>query len=240
MPRRFFLMFDISKLLFKFISLILGLDVTENFPPPLSAKDEAEYFRRMREGDKEARAVIIEHNLRLVSHIIRKYYASYGAQDELLSIGSLGLIKAVDSFKSELGTRFATYGAKCVQNEILMYFRSKKKESHEVSVNETIDIDKDGNPLTYLDIMSVPDTMAEDIEMKGHIERVRALVDEKLEGREREIIVLRYGLCGYQPRTQREVAKYLGISRSYVSRIEKRALERLKESFGANVPSFDD
>ncbi len=233
-------MFDISKLLFKFISLILGLDVTENFPPPLSAKDEAEYFRRMREGDKEARAVIIEHNLRLVSHIIRKYYASYGAQDELLSIGSLGLIKAVDSFKSELGTRFATYGAKCVQNEILMYFRSKKKESHEVSVNETIDIDKDGNPLTYLDIMSVPDTMAEDIEMKGHIERVRALVDEKLEGREREIIVLRYGLCGYQPRTQREVAKYLGISRSYVSRIEKRALERLKESFGANVPSFDD
>ena len=233
-------MFDISKLLFKFISLILGLDTTENFPPPLSSREEAEYFRRMREGDKEARAVIIEHNLRLVSHIIRKYYASYGAQDELLSIGSLGLIKAVDSFKSELGTRFATYGAKCVQNEILMYFRSKKKESHEVSVNETIDIDKDGNPLTYLDIMSVPDTMAEDIEMKGHIERVRALVEEKLEGREREIIVLRYGLCGYQPRTQREVAKYLGISRSYVSRIEKRALEVLKESFGASVPSFDD
>ena len=233
-------MFDISKLLFKFISLILGLDTTESFPPPLSAKDEAEYFRRMREGDKEARAVIIEHNLRLVSHIIRKYYASYGAQDELLSIGSLGLIKAVDSFKSELGTRFATYGAKCVQNEILMFFRSKKKESHEVSVNETIDIDKDGNPLTYLDIMSIPDTMAEDIEMKGHIERVRRLVEEKLEGREREIIVLRYGLCGYQPRTQREVAKYLGISRSYVSRIEKRALETLRESFGTSVPSFDD
>jgi RNA polymerase sporulation-specific sigma factor len=233
-------MFDFSKLLFKFITLILGLDTTENFPPPLSAKEEVEYFRRMREGDKEARAVIIEHNLRLVSHIIRKYYASYGAQDELLSIGSLGLIKAVDSFKSELGTRFATYGAKCVQNEILMYFRSKKKESHEVSVNDTIDIDKDGNPLTYLDIMSVPDTMAEDIEMKGHIERVRALVEEKLEGREREIIVLRYGLCGYQPRTQREVAKHLGISRSYVSRIEKRALETLKDAFGASVPAFDD
>ncbi len=233
-------MLDLSKLLFKFISLILGLDTTENFPPPLSAKEEAEYFRRMREGDKEARAVIIEHNLRLVSHIIRKYYASYGSQDELLSIGSLGLIKAVDSFKSELGTRFATYGAKCVQNEILMFFRSKKKESHEVSVNETIDIDKDGNPLTYLDIMSVPDTMAEDIEMKGHIERIRQLVEDKLEGREREIIVLRYGLCGYQPRTQREVAKYLGISRSYVSRIEKRALGTLRDAFGASVPSFDD
>lgn len=233
-------MFDISRLLFKFISLILGLDTTENFPPPLSAKDEALYFKRMREGDKEARAVIIEHNLRLVSHIIKKYYASYGAQDELLSIGSLGLIKAVDSFKSELGTRFATYGAKCVQNEILMFFRSKKKESHEVSVNETIDIDKDGNPLTYLDIMSVPDTMAEDIEMKGHIERIRQLVEEKLDGREREIIVLRYGLCGYQPRTQREVAKHLGISRSYVSRIEKKALTTLRESFGASIPCFDD
>ena len=233
-------MFDISKLLFKFISLILGLDTTENFPPPLSAKDEALYFQRMREGDKEARAVIIEHNLRLVSHIIKKYYSSYGAQDELLSIGSLGLIKAVDSFKSELGTRFATYGAKCVQNEILMFFRSKKKESHEVSVNETIDIDKDGNPLTYLDIMSVPDTMAEDIEMKGHIERIRMLVEEKLDGREREIIVLRYGLCGYQPRTQREVAKHLGISRSYVSRIEKKALATLRESFGGCIPSFDD
>ncbi len=233
-------MFDISRLLFKFISLILGLDTAENFPPPLSAKDEAEYFRLMREGDKEARAVIIEHNLRLVSHIIKKYYASYGAQDELLSIGSLGLIKAVDSFKSELGTRFATYGARCVQNEILMFFRSKKKESHEVSVNETIDIDKDGNPLTYLDIMSIPDTMAEDIEMKGHIERIRTLVEEKLDGREREIIVLRYGLCGYQPRTQREVAKHLGISRSYVSRIEKKALTTLRESFGGNIPCFDD
>ena len=101
-------------------------------------------------------------------------------------------------------------------------------------------MDKDGNPLTYLDIMSIPDTMAEDIEMKGHIERVRSLVEEKLEGREREIIVLRYGLCGYQPRTQREVAKYLGISRSYVSRIEKRALETLRDSFGASIPSFDD
>ena len=233
-------MFDISRLLFKFISLILGLDTTENFPPPLSAKDEALYFQRMREGDKEARAVIIEHNLRLVSHIIKKYYASYGAQDELLSIGSLGLIKAVDSFKSELGTRFATYGARCVQNEILMFFRSKKKESHEVSVNETIDIDKDGNPLTYLDIMSVPDTMAEDIEMKGHIERIRRLVEEKLDGREREIIVLRYGLCGYQPRTQREVAKHLGISRSYVSRIEKKALTTLRDSFGGSIPCFDD
>lgn len=232
-------MFSISKLFLRFISLILGLETKENFPPPLSAKEEKELFSKMREGDKGARGKIIEHNLRLVSHIIRKYYSSYGAQDELLSIGSLGLIKAVDSFKSEVGTRFATYGAKCIQNEILMYFRSKKKTSQEVSINEVIDIDKDGNPLTYLDVMSTDDTMAEDIELMGYMKRLTELVDTKLDGRERDIIVLRYGLKGYRPLTQREVAKHLKISRSYVSRIEKHALEVLRDAFGKNVPSFD-
>ncbi len=231
-------MLEIKNLLFRFISLILGLETAENFPPPLSAAEERELFEKMRGGDAEARGRLIEHNLRLVSHIIRKYYSSYGAQDELLSIGSLGLIKAVDSFKSEVGTRFATYGAKCVQNEILMYFRSRKKASHEVSMNETIDVDKDGNPLTYLDVMSVEDTMAEDIELEGHIRRVRRLVEERLHGREREIIILRYGLMGYEPKTQREVAKHLNISRSYVSRIEKRALGLLREEFGSH-PSLD-
>lgn len=232
-------MFGLSKIFLRFISLILGLESSENFPPPLSAAEERELFSKMREGDASTRARLIEHNLRLVSHIIRKYYASYGAQDELLSIGSLGLIKAVDSFKSEVGTRFATYGAKCIQNEILMYFRSKKKSSYEVSINETIDVDKDGNPLTYLDIMSTDDTLAEDIEMSGYRRRVLELVEERLEGREREIVVLRYGLHGYEPKTQREVAKHLGISRSYVSRIEKHALEILRDAFGKNVPSFD-
>ena len=232
-------MFNISKLFLRFISLILGLETKENFPPPLSAKEEKELFSKMRVGDKSARAKIIEHNLRLVSHIIRKYYSSYGAQDELLSIGSLGLIKAVDSFKCEVGTRFATYGAKCIQNEILMYFRSKKKSSQEISINEVIDIDKDGNPLTYLDIMSSDDTMTEDIELMGYMKKLTELVDTKLEGRERDIIILRYGLKGYQPLTQREVAKHLKISRSYVSRIEKHALEVLREGFGKNIPSFD-
>jgi len=231
-------MIDLSKLFFRFISLVLGLETHESFPPPLSAVEEKELFEKMKKNDKEARAKIIEHNLRLVSHIIRKYYSSFGAQDELLSIGSLGLIKAVDSFKCESGTKFATYGAKCIQNEILMYFRSKKKNSSEVSINETIDIDKDGNPLTYLDIMSTEDTLAEDIEMMGYIKRVRHLVDEILFGREREIIVLRYGLMGYEPKTQREVAKHLGISRSYVSRIEKKALATLRASFGKNAPIF--
>ncbi len=233
-------MFSISRLFFRFISLILGIAPNQNFPPPLSKDEERELFAKMRDGDSCARAKIIEHNLRLVSHIIRKYYSSYGAQDELLSIGSIGLIKAVDSFKSELGTRFATYGAKCVQNEILMFFRAGKKTSNEVSINETIDIDKDGNPLTYLDIISTEDTMAEDIELKMYVEKAASLVDTVLSEREREIIVLRYGLKGYSPKTQREVAKYLGISRSYVSRIEKKALSELKNAFGSEAPSFDD
>ena len=145
----------------------------------------------------------------------------------------------MDSFNSEKGTRFATYGAKCIQNEILMFFRSKKKTEYEVSINKTIDIDKDGNPLTYLDIISVDDTMAETIELEGHIEKVRKLTEKVLSEREKEIIILRYGLMGYLPKTQREVAKHLGISRSYVSRIEKKALEKLKAAYGKNIPSFD-
>jgi len=232
-------MFNIKSILLRFISLILGLSTPQSFPPPLSHDEERELFEKMRGGDKSARSKLIEHNMRLVSHIIRKYYSSYGAQDELLSIGSLGLIKAIDSFKSERGTRFATYGAKCIQNEILMFFRASKKTASEISINETIDIDKDGNPLTYLDIISVEDTTCEDIELKMHIEKLRELVETVLEGREKEIIILRYGLNGYEPKTQREVAKHLKISRSYVSRIEKKALETLKDAFGTNVPSFD-
>ncbi len=233
-------MLDIGKILLRFISLILGIEENRNFPPPLSKEEEAELFAKMKDGDLKARDKIIEHNLRLVSHIIRKYYSSYEYPDEILSIGSLGLIKAVDSFKPGFGTRFATYGAKCVQNEILMFFRSRKKHLGEVSINDTIDVDKDGNPLTYLDIISVDESIESELDLKVHIERVRELVDTILPEREKEIIVLRYGLKGYEPRTQREVAKYLGISRSYVSRIEKRALELLKDSFGTHIPSFED
>ena len=158
----------------------------------------------------------------------------------MLSVGSLGLIKAVDSFKSEKGTRFATYGAKCVQNEILMYFRSQKKKQNEVSINDTIDVDKDGNPLTYLDIISVEENIAEEIELKSYTDRLAGMINELLDDRQRQIIILRYGLCGYQPRTQKEVARMLKISRSYVSRIEKRALEILKEAFGNHIPVFED
>ena len=233
-------MLNITSIFMKFISLILGISETASFPPPLSAEEEEELFGRMKNGDEEARGTVIEHNLRLVSHIIRKYYSSYQYPDELLSIGSLGLIKAADSFKCERGTRFATYAARCIQNEILMFFRSQKKVNMEVSLNDTIDVDRDGNPLTYLDIISSPEHIAEDIDMNMHIERIRRLVDTVLDERERKIIVLRYGLCGYKPQTQREVARYLGISRSYVSRIEKRALQLLRESFGDVIPEFDD
>lgn len=233
-------MLDIGRILIKFISLILGIEENRNFPPPLSKEEEAELFERMKSGDERARDRIIEHNLRLVSHIIKKYYASYETPDELLSIGSLGLIKAVDTFKATYGTRFATYGAKCVQNEILMFFRSKKKIASEISINDTIDVDKDGNPLTYLDIISVEECIEGELDLKVYVEKLIGLVDSVLSPRERQIVVLRYGLQGYQPRTQREVAKHLGISRSYVSRIEKRALEKLKEEFGAEVPVFDD
>lgn len=230
----------IGNLLLRFITLILGIEDNQSFPPPLSKSEENELFLMMADGDTHARDKIIEHNLRLVSHIIKKYYASYEYPDELLSIGSLGLIKAVDSFKPTFGTRFATYGAKCVQNEILMFFRSNKKRGNEVSINDQIDVDKDGNPLTYLDIISQNESIESDLDMKEYIDKARVLVDTVLLPREKEIIILRYGLKGYQPRTQREVARYLGISRSYVSRIEKRALEKMKAAFGDIIPCFDD
>ena len=231
---------NVGKIIIRFISLILGVEEGYNFPPPLTKSEEDELFIKLKEGDRKARDKIIEHNLRLVSHIIKKYYSSYETPDELLSIGSLGLIKAVDSFNPGFGTRFATYGARCVQNEILMFFRSKKKQYSEVSINDTIDIDKDGNPLTYLDIISVEESIEAELDLKMHTEKLRRLVNSVLTEREKTIIVLRYGLNGYRPMTQREVAKYMKISRSYVSRIEKKALERLKEQFGGDIPEFED
>lgn len=213
-----------------YIFLLLGISTPQHYPPPLPSAVEAEYFKRMREsGDEWCRTKLIEHNLRLVSHIVRKYYMSAPNQDDLISIGSIGLIKAIDSFDASNGARFATYGARCIQNEILMHFRSQKKLGCEVSINETIDMDKDGNPLTYIDVIAVDDTIAEDIDRKIHLKKALECVNTILTKRERTIIVLRYGLGKMRPRTQREVASMLGISRSYVSRIEKSALEKIKE-----------
>ena len=198
---------------------ILSAAPRQQFPPPLDKEVEDRLFRQWREtGDMAAREKLIEHNLRLVAHIVRKYYAASPDRDDLVSIGSIGLIKSIDSFDPENGARFATYGAKCIQNEILMYFRSQKKYSQEVSIHDTIDTDRDGNPLTYADVMGSDDTIADDIDTKIKLNKAAAYLTDALEEREREIVVLRYGLTGNVPLPQREVAKKLGISRSYVLR----------------------
>lgn len=218
--------------IFKLLHLILGLDTPHNFPPPLPTKEEEEAFRRARAGDEEARQTLILHNLRLVSHIVRKYYATANNQEDLVSIGTIGLVKAVDTFKIDNGARFATYAAKCIQNEILMHFRSQKKRSAEVSMNETIDVDRDGNPLTYTDVISSEEDLPEEVMRSVEADRAMTLVRTRLDPRERQVITLRFGLNGTPALTQREIAQKLGISRSYVSRIEKAALDKLKEGFG--------
>lgn len=203
------------------------------FPPPLERSIENDLFKRLAEGnDSEARNKLISHNLRLVAHIVRKYYSTSPMKEDLISIGTIGLIKAIDSFKYSAGARFATYGAKCIQNEILMFFRSQKKLSSEVSMDDTIDTDKDGNPLTYLDIIKIEDTIADDIDLKIKINKVTEYIKSELSDRERQIIVMRYGLGASEPMPQREVALNLGISRSYVSRIEKNVLAKLRDCLG--------
>ena len=216
----------------KLLHIILGVNTAQSFPPPLETHEEEEAFRRARAGSEEDRQKLILHNLRLVSHIVRKYYATAKNQEDLVSIGTIGLVKAVDSFKIDNGARFATYAAKCIQNEILMHFRSQKKLNAEVSMNDTIDVDRDGNPLTYTDVISSEENLAEDVMRRVEAERAMTLVRSRLDQRERQVISLRYGLNDMPPMTQREIALKLGISRSYVSRIEKSAIEKLREGFG--------
>ncbi|MBE6554656.1 MAG: sigma-70 family RNA polymerase sigma factor [Ruminococcaceae bacterium] len=216
-------------LLLNAVHLLLGIGSPQSFPPPLEAGEEREAFVAKAAGNMQAREKLILHNLRLVSHIVRKYYGTAKNQEDLVSIGTIGLVKAVDTFNPTNGARFATYAAKCIQNEILMHFRSQKKLSAEVSIHETIDVDRDGNPLTYMDVISTEDNVEEEVDTHIKSLRIRRLVGTVLGERERQIVVLRYGLDGTEPRTQREVAELLGISRSYVSRIEKGALDTLRE-----------
>ena len=183
------------------------------------------------EGDKKARQELIEHNLRLVSHIIKKYYSGYDEQEDLISIGTVGLIKAVDSFNADKGIRLATYAARCIENEILMYFRSKKRDANVISVNEPIETDSEGNPLTLIDLIYTDDTISDDIHLKNSIKRLYELIGQMTDEREKEIIIKRYGLYNQKELTQREIAAQMGISRSYISRIEKRMLGELKEKF---------
>lgn len=213
------------------LHLILGINTPQSFPPPLPQDEEAEYFKQLEKGDEDARQKLILHNLRLVSHIVRKYYASSKNQEDLVSVGTIGLVKAVDTFKASAGAKFATYAAKCIQNEILMHFRAQKKLGAEVSLNETIDIDRDGNPLTYIDVISCEESITGEVERKIYTQRALHFVKTLLDERERRIITMRYGLDGREPMTQREVAALLKISRSYVSRIEKTALEKLLDGF---------
>jgi len=209
----------------------LHIEGHSSFPKPLSFKQEQECFRRMSEGDQAARSELIEHNLRLVAHIVKKYYAVQSDQDDLLSIGSIGLVKAVDTFRHEKGTRFATYASRCIENEILMHFRLLKKTANDISFNDPIDTDKDGNALTLMDLFAEDDTIVDDLDLKFKTGQLRQYIREVLSPREEQIILLRYGIGGRKPLPQREVAKRLGISRSYVSRIEKKALESLRKRF---------
>ncbi len=210
------------------ILVFLQVAGAQAFPPALSAAEERRLFEEMKNGSANARERLISHNLRLVSHIVRKYYAAAQNQDDLVSIGTIGLIKAVDTFDCSNGARFATYASRCLQNEILMHFRSQKKLNAEVSIAETIDTDKDGNPLTYMDIIATEDTIAEDLDLKISSAKARDGIRTVLSDREREIIVLRYGLGKAPAVTQKMCAQKLGISRSYVSRIEKAALDKLR------------
>jgi RNA polymerase sporulation-specific sigma factor len=224
------MLFSLLTALSSFIHMVLGINSHDQFPPPLSSEKEKELFIKKESGDENARGELILHNLRLVSHIVRKYYASAKNQDDLVSIGTVGLIKAVDTFKIAAGARFATYAARCIQNEILMHFRSQKKLSCEVSLSDTIDVDRDGNPLTYIDVISCDESLESETERKLSSAKALKLVEQILTDRERKIISMRYGLGGKEPLTQREIAEKLSISRSYVSRIEKSALDKLRSA----------
>ena len=202
-----------------------------SFPPPLSAAREEELLAKSRNGDLEARNTLIEHNLRLVAHIVKKYYNSGADQDDLISIGTIGLIKAVSTFNADKGIHLATYAARCIENEILMFFRNQKKSAQDVFISDPIDTDKDGNALTLIDVIADGSDIAEEIDTKIKLEKLRVILSGCLDEREKKIIEMRYGLYGGEELTQRDIAKKLGISRSYVSRIEKSALEKLRRQF---------
>ena len=214
-----------------FFSLRLSGGGGGSFPRPLKADEERMYLEQYAAGDMEARNILIEHNLRLVAHIIKKYYTQASNQDDLISIGTIGLIKGISTFKADKNVRLATYASRCIENEILMYFRSQKKLQGEVSLSDTLDSDGDGNSLSLMDVISVDDDMLDNLDARDSCLQVRKFVDACLTDREKRIITRRYGLDNKPPRTQREIAAQSGISRSYVSRIEKKALKKLKSAF---------
>lgn len=225
-------MFELFSILGQYLCFfILHVCGGNSFPKPLSEKQEREYLEQAANGSIEARNKLVEHNLRLVAHIIKKYYGTQGEQDDLVSIGTIGLIKAINTFNMNKNIRLSSYASRCIENEILMHFRYSKKSSQDISLNETIDTDKDGNPLTLLDIMSVDDNIIDELDMKFNRSKLAQFINEELDEREKQIIIMRYGLNGRKPMTQNSVAKKMNISRSYVSRIETKALKALKKRF---------
>ncbi len=202
-----------------------------SFPKPLSAKEEKEYLIKAKDGDISARNKLVEHNLRLVAHIIKKYYSSINDQDDLVSIGTIGLIKAINTFDINKNIKLSSYASRCIENEILMYFRNLKKTSQDISLNEAIDTDKDGNPLSLIDVLSTDDNIIDSLNTKLNLKKLYSYINSELDDREKQVINLRYGLNGNEPITQREVAEILGVSRSYISRIETKALKTLRRKY---------
>lgn len=205
----------------------------KTFPQPLSAREEREYLKRYKEGDQEARSVLINRNMRLVAHVIKKYQGTDYDTEDLLSVGAIGLIKAVNTFNMDKGPRLATYAAKCVENEILMFFRASKKFSREVSIYDPIGTDKDGETVSLIDVLEVDEREPADcVILKQDVKKLYETYEKDLKDTEKTVIRMRYGLFRSREHTQREIAELLGISRSYVSRIEKRAIEKMRERFG--------
>jgi RNA polymerase sporulation-specific sigma factor len=202
---------------------------TGSFPKPLTEEEEKHYLTLARQGDEDARNILIERNLRLVAHIMKKYYAQTADQEDLISIGTIGLIKGISTFNPEKGARLATYAARCVENEILMHFRQQKKSAQDVSLSDYIETGSDGAPLELMDVICEDSDLLEEMVSRETSRQLRQALEECLTDQERQVILLRYGLNGRPPMRQREVAAFTGISRSYISRIEKRALEKLKQ-----------
>ena len=212
-------------------SLLYSLQLqTGSFPKPLTAQEETHYLRLAAQGDLAARDVLIQRNLRLVAHIMKKYYTQTADQEDLISIGTIGLIKGISTFDDSKGVRLATYAARCVENEILMYFRSQKKSSQDVSLSDVIDAGGEDAALSLMDVVAVEGDLLEDLSDRELLRALGKAVEECLTEQERQVILLRYGLGGRPPLRQRQVAETTGISRSYVSRIETRALEKLRKA----------
>jgi RNA polymerase sporulation-specific sigma factor len=212
------------------IWLMIGQIQNNSFPQPFSPQEEQKYLQRMAEGDEEAKQLLVEHNLRLVAHVIKKFENTGEEKEDLISIGTIGLIKAINTFNQQHGTRLATYAARCIENEILMFLRSNQKKKQEISLQEPIGVDKEGNEITLMEVIAGDDTILDTVELNLLQEKMAEMIDG-LKAREKKVILMRFGLGMGKRHTQKQIAAQLGISRSYVSRIEKRIIQKLEQAF---------